>query len=61
MIEPYQRYEVTVKFEFESEVFAGDPDDVYELAELEKDSVRTIIENSFEGVSVTELKVDPLT
>lgn len=59
--QPYQRYEATVKLTFESEVFEGDPDDVYQLAAMETDSVRAILENSFDGVEIESLVVEPIT
>jgi hypothetical protein len=61
MITPYQRYEATVKFSFESEVFPGDPDDVFELAELEKDSIESIIRASFDNIEIGSIKVEPIT
>ena len=60
MIRDYQRYEVTVKFSFEAEVFPEDPDDVYELAALEKDSVRDSINTVFEDVQTESLSVEPI-
>jgi len=32
----YQTYTATVEITYSSEVFEGDPDDVYQLADLEK-------------------------
>lgn len=58
---PYQRYEATVKFAFESEVFDGDPDDVFQLAAMETDTIRSVIENSFDDVVIDSITVEPIT
>lgn len=60
MIGDYQRYEVTVRFAFESEVFPEDPDDVYELADLEKKSVEDTLKSVFDEVTIDTLKVEPI-
>lgn len=60
MLGNYQKYEVNVKFTFESEVFPEDPDDVYELAQLEEKSVATELGISFPGIDITELTVAPV-
>jgi hypothetical protein len=36
MAENYQTYKATIEITYSSEVFDGDPDDVFELASLEK-------------------------
>jgi hypothetical protein len=36
MAENYQTYTATVEITYSSEVFPGDPDDVFQLADLEK-------------------------
>ena len=36
MAENYQTYTATIEITYSSEVFKGDPDDVYQLADLEK-------------------------
>ena len=36
MAENYQTYTATVEITYSSEVFEGDPDDVFQLADLEK-------------------------
>lgn len=36
MAENYQTYKATIEITYSSEVFPGDPDDVFELANLEK-------------------------
>lgn len=59
MLGDYQKYEVTVKFTFESEVFPEDPDDVFELAKLEKATVEDTICSAFEEVEIESLSVDP--
>lgn len=61
MLGDYQRYEVTVKFAFDSEVFPEDPDDVYQLADLEKASVEQAIRTVFEEVEIESIKVEPIT
>lgn len=60
MLGNYQRYEVTVTFSFDSEVFPDDPDDVFELAQLEKTSVESIIKTSFDEVEIESLSVEPI-
>lgn len=59
MLGNYQKYEVTAKFIFESEVFPEDPDDVFELAELEAKSVATELSIAFPELEIMELKVAP--
>ena len=60
MLGDYQKYEVNVKFTFESEVFPEDPDDVYELANLEKDSLATDLKGSFPSLEIKDLQVVPV-
>lgn len=60
MLGAYQKYEVTVKFTFEAEVFPEDPDDVFELAELESKSVATELSIAFPELEVQELTVAPV-
>lgn len=60
MLGNYQRYEVTVKFAFDSEVFPDDPDDIFELAKLEKTSVESIIKTGFDEVDIESLSVEPI-
>lgn len=38
-----QKYTATVEVNWSSEVFDGDPDDVYELAELEKEFLHRLM------------------
>ncbi len=60
MLGNYQRYEVTVRFAFDSEVFPGDPTDVFELAELEKASVEDALQSVFDELEIDTLKVEPI-
>ena len=60
MLGAYQKYEVTVKFTYESEVFPEDPDDVFELAELEKPAVLTDLNVAFPELDVKELSIVPV-
>lgn len=60
MIDRFQKYKVTVEFEFEAEVFPEDPDDVYQLADLEEKSVATELIISFPSIEIKELTVDPV-
>lgn len=39
MTENYQTYKATIEITYSSEVFEDDPDDVFQLADLEKDWV----------------------
>lgn len=61
MLGNYQRYEVTVKFAFDAEVFPEDPDDVYELAKLEEKSVAEALTTTFDEVDIESLTVEPIT
>jgi hypothetical protein len=61
MLGDFQKYEVTTKFTFESEVFPEDPDDVFELAELEKKSVATELSIAFPELEIQDLEVVPVT
>lgn len=60
MLGDYQKYEVTAKFTFEAEVFPEDPDDVFELARLELDSVEAEIFASFPSAQMKELRINPV-
>jgi hypothetical protein len=60
MLGDFQKYEVTAKFTFEAEVFPEDPDDVYQLAELEAKSVATQLGIAFPDLEVQELNVAPV-
>jgi hypothetical protein len=60
MLGDFQKYEVNVKFTFESEVFPEDPDDVYELAQLEEKSVATELGIAFPELEIQELSVEPV-
>jgi hypothetical protein len=60
MLGNYQRYEVTVKFAFESEVFPDDPDDVFQLADLEKKTVEDVVRSAFDEVEIESLTVEPI-
>lgn len=60
MLGAYQKYEVTVKFTYESEVFPEDPSDVYELAELEKLAVVTDLNVAFPELDVKSLTIVPV-
>ena len=60
MLGNYQKYEVTVKFTYESEVFPEDPSDVFELAALEKLSVVTDLNVAFPELDVKELEIIPV-
>jgi hypothetical protein len=60
MLGNYQRYEVTVKFAFDSEVFPDDPNDVFQLANLEKKTVEDAIRSTFDEVEIESLSVEPI-
>jgi len=60
MLGNYQKYEVNVKFIYEGEVFPGDPDDVYQLAEQEKSFIRGELDALFETAEVKSLTVTPV-
>jgi hypothetical protein len=60
MLGDYQKYEVNTKFTFEAEVFPEDPDDVYELAQLESKSVAEQLSIAFPELDIQELSVEPV-
>lgn len=60
MLGDYQKYEVTVKFTFEGPVFPEDPDDVFELAQLEEKSVATELSIAFPELDIIDLVVAPV-
>lgn len=60
MLGNYQRYEVTVKFAFDAEVFPEDPDDVFELANLEEKSVAEALSTTFDEVEIDYITVEPI-
>lgn len=60
MLGDYQSYEVEVKFKFEAEVFPEDPDDVFELAQLEEKSIVTQLGIVFPDLEIQGLKVTPV-
>lgn len=60
MLGDYQKYTVLAQFTFEAEVFPEDPDDVYELAELEAKSVAEQLSIAFPDLDITQLDVTPV-
>lgn len=60
MIGDFQKYSVYAKLVVEAEVFPEDPDDVYELAELEKKSIAEMLTNSYSDIEILELDVYPV-
>lgn len=60
MLGDYQKYEVTVKFTFEAEVFPEDPDDVFDLARLEEKSVAEQLSIAFPELEILDLTVNPV-
>jgi hypothetical protein len=60
MLGDYQKYEVTVKYTFEAEVFPEDPDDVFELAQLEEKSVAQQLSIAFPELEIQDLTVAPV-
>lgn len=60
MLGDYQTYDVTVKFTFEAEVFPEDPDDVFELAQLEAKSIDQQLRLAFSELEVQSLTVTPV-
>jgi len=53
MAQNYQKYKATIEITYSSEVFDGDPDDVFELAALEKpwveDTLLSLVETFDSG------------
>lgn len=60
MLANSQAYEVEVKFTFEPPVYDGDPDDIFELAELEKKSVVEVISKMFDEAEISSLEIAPV-
>ena len=60
MLGDYQKYEVTVKFTFEAEVFPEDPADLFELAQLEEKSVAEQLSIAFPELEIQDLHVEPV-
>lgn len=61
MLGDYQKYEVTVRYTYEAEVFPEDPDDVFELAKLEETSVATQLSLALPDLlEIRELTVAPV-
>jgi hypothetical protein len=57
----YQKYEVTVRYTYEAEVFPEDPDDVFDLAKLEETSVATQLSLALPDLlEIRELTVAPV-
>lgn len=60
-----QKYRATVEFEWTGEVFSGDPDDVFELAALEKEYARGVFNDAAVKLSADDgvfkiIAVDPV-
>lgn len=56
-----QKYTVSLEFTFESEVFPEDPTDVYQLADLEKESVSADLATFFgESFNIRKIEVKPV-
>lgn len=61
MLGDYQKYEVTVRYTYEAEVFPEDPDDVFDLAKLEEASVATQLSLALPDLlEIRELTVAPV-
>lgn len=61
MLGDYQKYEVTVRYTYEAEVFPEDPDDVFDLAKLEETSVATQLSLALPDLlEIRELTVAPV-
>jgi hypothetical protein len=60
MLGNFQKYEVNVTFTIEREVFPEDPNDVYELSELEKPSILNGLEFAFPDAEISEFSVTPV-
>lgn len=53
-----QRLRVTLQFEYDAEIFDGDPDDAFEIAELEKN---LMLDNPAGALSVILRNADEVT
>lgn len=51
MAKDTQKYKALIEIEYITDVFEGDPDDVYELADLEKPELDRFINSSLEEYS----------
>lgn len=55
-----QKYKVAVTFTFEAPVFEEDPNDLFELADLEEKSIVSAILSTFTDSEVSEIEVTAL-
>lgn len=59
-----QRLRVNLIFEYDAEIFEGDPDDAFELAKIEQrlaeDNPRGVIPILLDNADVTTLEVTPV-
>lgn len=64
MIGDTQRLKVRLEFEYDAEVFEGDPDDAFEIAKLEQgitaNHPRGVIPILLDEATVTLLEVEPV-
>lgn len=64
MIGNTQRLKVRLEFEYDAEVFDGDPDDAFEIAKLEQalasDNPRGVLPMLLDEGTVTLLEVEPV-
>lgn len=61
MIDPnYQKLRATVTFEFEAEIFPGDPNDAYQIASLEEADLRDFLTQSLRDYANLRVKVQPI-
>lgn len=58
--ESFQKYEVLLTLTFEAPTYPEDPNDVFELANLEKQSIEQSLPTIFPELEVIEFKVTPV-
>lgn len=59
--ENIQRYKATVNFTWSSEVFEGDPDDVFLLAEAEKKFLEAVCESALIALNPEDAEYEIVT
>lgn len=64
MIAESQRLRVLIEFEYDAEIFEGDPDDAFEIAKLEQDlalsNPQDVLPLILDGADITRLEVTPV-
>lgn len=64
MVPNSQKIKVSLTFEYEAPIYEGDPDDAYEIAQLEGQGLTEVLEDNIGGLyddfHITSLDVSPV-